>query len=554
MNKKQLRNSILALSFCFSAWMMPGTEVWAAPSEIIIDANQSKSLDFYSGISRVAVANPAIADVTVVSGSQLLIVAKSVGSTTLYIWDGGGNQSIYNVVITNQDVATGGAIQHIIGYPGVKVDKIGGQILLSGNVKNQMELQRAENIAKMYSSSVVNMINMSDPSQIRIEARIVEIDRNKTKNLGINWGNASSIDDTTGVVSVNPGSFSFGQDSTNSRWSNTLGNGGTFASINATLNLLIGHGDAKVLSQPHVVTLSGQKASILIGGEMPVPSTNSNGSTNVEWKNYGIELDMEPVADANGLITSKVMASVSTLSSAAGIVINGTSLKGLSTRKAETVISLGSGQTMVIGGLLSSEDTKSMNKIPLLGDIPILGRFFRSVSESHDEKELLIFITPTLVSDTTETRVTEDMRHNLHQITRDQQMLPVVPKITDSNTVIAQDEYTDEDRAIADKQDMDRAVAAKKAREKANAMAAKKAEKLAVLRQAQLDTRTLPAKRTAAYNSAVAANYANNNRAITPVDIDDYLAGSAKNGAAPTWEDKLAALHEANAVALRQQD
>ena len=133
-------------------------------------------------------------------------------------------------------------------------------------------------------------------------------------------------------------------------------------------------------------------------------------------------------------------------------------------------------------------------------------------------------------------------------------MLPVVPKITDSNTVIAQDEYTDEDRAIADKQDMDRAVAAKKAREKANAMAAKKAEKLAVLRQAQLDTRTLPAKRTAAYNSAVAANYANNNRAITPVDIDDYLAGSAKNGAAPTWEDKLAALHEANAVALRQQD
>ena len=117
---------------------------------------------------------------------------------------------------------------------------------------------------------------------------------------------------------------------------------------------------------------------------MPVPSTNSNGSTNVQWKNYGIELNMEPIANEDGLITSKVMVSVSTLSSAAGIIVNGTSLMGLATRKAETVVSLPSGQTMVIGGLISTEETKSINKIPILGDIPILGRLFRDVSESHE--------------------------------------------------------------------------------------------------------------------------------------------------------------------------
>ena len=545
MNKKQLRNSILALSFCFSAWMMPGTDVLAAQNEIMIDANQSKTMDFYSGISRIAIANPNIADVTVMSGSQVLIVAKGVGSTTLYVWDGSGQQYTYNVVITNQDVATGNAIQHIIGYPDVHVDKIGGKILLTGRVRDQVEQQRAESIAKMYSDNVVNMINMSQPMQVRLEARIVEINRNKTKNLGINWGNASDIDDTTGVVTVNSGSFSFGQDATNSRWNRPLGGMGSIASINATLNLLIGNGDAKVLSQPHVVTMSGQKADILIGGEMPVPSTNSNGSTNVEWKRYGIELSMEPVATEDGLITSKIKASVSTLTSTSGTIINGTSILGLAERSAETVITLGSGQTMAIGGLLSSEDTKSVSKIPILGDIPVLGRFFRDVTEKHDEKELLIFITPTLVDDATDTKVSDDMKHTLHQITRDQNAMPVIPKITDSTTVIAQDDYTDEDQAVADQREIDKAKEQKKAAE----LAAKRAAKLAKLQQYT----AAPPSQTAAYASVPAKSTYNSN-AVKPVNLTTYMNGTGQQPTVTketsTWQEKLAALHAANQAAL----
>ncbi|MCI1823517.1 MAG: pilus assembly protein N-terminal domain-containing protein [Megasphaera sp.] len=541
MNKKKLKNSIWALPvYTAAVWMMSGTVAWAA-AEIVIDVNQSQVMNVNGGISRIAIANPAIADVTVTSGQQLLIVAKGVGSTSLYVWDGGGSRHDYTVVITDQDVGTGEVIQHSIGYPGVRVDKIGGKILLTGEVKDQEQQQRAAAIAKMYGSDVVDMLTLTDPMQIRIEARIVEISKNKTKNLGINWGNASSVDSTTGIASVNPGSFSFGQYSKFDTTTMSYDSSGNPTSINsrsynsaaplmATLNLLIGNGDAKVLSQPHVVTMSGQKASILIGGEMPVPSTNSNGSTNVQWKNYGIELNMEPVANEDGLITSKVMVSVSTLSSAAGIIVNGTSLMGLATRKAETVISLPSGQTMVIGGLISTEDTKSINKIPILGDIPILGRLFRDVSESHDEKELLIFITPTMVDNSTSTKVSEAMQHELHTITRDEQQMPVIPKIMDSHTVVAKDEYQEEDESLA-AQRAERKLKEKqeiaKARAKRLAKAAAEETKSpgggihAASEADRITSMHTMSRTTDLYQQTVAANNANNS--IVPVRLDQHM-------------------------------
>jgi pilus assembly protein CpaC len=561
MNKKQLRNSILALSFCTMAWMMPNTTVWAA-TDLIVDANQSQILNMDTGVNRVAIANPSIADVTVTSGQQIIVVAKTVGSTSLYVWDNSGTRYDYNIVVTNQDVSTGAAIQHIIGYPSVKVDKIGGKILLTGKVKDQVQQQRAESIAKMYGSDVVNMITMSDPMQIRIEAKIVEISKNKTKNLGVKWGNAESIDTTTGVVAVSNGSFSFGQDSSNDYWNKPLGGLGGIASINANLNLLISNGDAKVLSRPHVVTMSGQKASILIGGEMPVPSTNSNGSTNTEWKRYGIGLDMEPVADEDGLITSKVKAYVSTLSEAAGTNVNGVQLKGLAERSAETVISLRSGETMVIGGLLSSEDIKNVDKIPLLGDIPLLGAFFRSVSHSQVDRELLILITPTLVDSSTTTRVSEDMKYNLHNITRDELHMPTIPKIHDSNTVIAQDEYPEQDAEAAETE-------AKAKAKKAAELAEKRADRLERQAEARADEaadayvsvpastagdransmRNLDDTSDSYRQAAAAAKQVNNNR-VTPVALDRYEANDNNEGSEPgLLKQRLAALRAANRAA-----
>ena len=136
MNNKKLKASIAALSFCISAWMMPGNVAFAA-NNILMNTSQSQDISMPGGISRIAIANPEIADVTVMSGDDVLIVAKKTGSTTLFVWDRGGTRNEYTVVVTQQDVATGEAIQHIIGYPGVTVDKIGDQILLGGRVLDQ---------------------------------------------------------------------------------------------------------------------------------------------------------------------------------------------------------------------------------------------------------------------------------------------------------------------------------------------------------------------------------------------------------------------------------
>lgn len=528
MRIRRLKQSIAIMSLCAVTWMTAGTAALAA-TDLVVPVNQSHILDLAGGISRIAVANPAIADVTVTSGQQILVVAKAAGSTSLYIWDQSGMRHDYSVAVTDQDVATGKAIQQIIGYDGVKVDKIGSKILLSGTVKDQEEQQRANAIAKMYGSDVVDMLTLTAPMQVNIEARIVEINKNKDKDIGVNWGSASDINTDTGVVTVNSGSFSFGQ----YKKFSALGYSSA-APLMATLSFLVDHGDAKILSQPHVMTMSGQKANILIGGEMPVPTTNSNGSTNVEWKNYGIELSMEPVADEDGVITSKVMVSVSTLNATAGTTINGTTIKGLTTRKAETVISLPSGQTMVIGGLLSTEDTKSINKIPLLGDIPILGRLFRDVSESHEEKELLIFITPTLVNNTTTARVSDMMEQSLHTITRDEQQMPSISRIQAANTVIAKDEYAEEDAAAVAKQ------AKKKEKQ------ARKKEKDKGKWQPQ---DTAPAAGTADSGKSAGDT---SDAVVTPVALDTYMGPEHTAEGPGLLKQKLAALRAAGKTAASQ--
>jgi pilus assembly protein CpaC len=382
-----------------------------AQQSLAMDVNQSSYLNLDAEITRVAIANPAIADVTVISKTELLVVAKQEGTTTLYIWTGGAHQE-YAVNVQNHDSQTAASIAKLIGSPGVAVEKIGDKILLTGSVENQLGKNRAEKIAEIYGAKVVNLLEMTHPSQIRIEAKIVEISTDKVKKLGIQYANASDVDTETGIVTIgSTGILALGQSFGNK------GSGGSerpgYANINATLQALITDGTAQILSQPSIVTMSGEKANILIGGEIPVPMSNSEGQITVEWREYGIKLHIEPQVNAQNMITSKVQAEVSTLDSSSAAAINlsnGLSIPALRSRKAETVIHLSSGSTMAIGGLLNSEEGKQITKFPFLGDLPILGRFFRSTSTSKERKEIIILITPTLVDETTPAAMSPDMR------------------------------------------------------------------------------------------------------------------------------------------------
>ena len=361
----------------------------AAAGKVAVAVNQSQVMAF-DGVERVAIANPDIADVVVVSASEILLVGKSTGTTTLHIWAEGKRETFQVEVVAN-DVPIANEIKSIIGFDDLKVSKIGKTIILEGKVNSQYQKARAEKVAEAYGEKVVNLLEMTHPIQVKIEAVIIEIDREKTKDLGIKWGNSTA----------SPGSFMLGQS-----YINPLGGGlpfgklGGYSPINAELTAMIQNGSAKILSQPNIITLSGEKANIMIGGQIPIPTSNQNGQIAIEWKDYGIKLDIAPEVNAEGLINSKVKAEVSSLDwNSTHQILLGSNMKipPIKMNKAETAIALSSGQTMAIGGLLSNQTSKDVTKVPFLSDIPILGKLFTSTSYTRGETELIILVTPTIV-------------------------------------------------------------------------------------------------------------------------------------------------------------
>ena len=360
-----------------------------AAARMAIGAGQSRTITMY-GLQRAAIANPDVADVVVVSSSELILVGKQTGSTTLIVWSGAGRQN-YLVEVSAADPAIANEIKRILGYPDIRVAKVNKTVILEGTVNDQYQRARAEKIAGAYGEKVVNLLEIAKPIQIRIEAKIVEINRTKTQELGLKY---YSVENPNSGKSLS--TFFAGQSQTNTRATNVLG----FAPVNAQLNLLIQNGYAKLLSQPNLVTLSGDKANILVGGQIPVPVSNQNGQISIEWKDYGIKLDILPEASLDGIITSKVKAEVSSMEwNSVNKIELGTNMKipPIRMRKAESSIALASGQTMAIGGLIANDITRDVTKIPLLGDLPVIGQLFRSTSFVKGETELLILVTPTIV-------------------------------------------------------------------------------------------------------------------------------------------------------------
>lgn len=382
---------IFSLALLFLLIWMPSA--WMADT-LTVAVNQSQVITL-PGVERVAVANPEIADVIIVSGSEALIVAKNAGVTSMHVWSSTGRQS-YLIEVAVDDVPLARSIEAAIGYSGVKVSKLGRTIILEGKVDTQPQKERAEKLASIYGDKVINLLSLEKPAQIKIEAQVIEIDRQKAKDLGIKWGNGTG-------PGFAPGGFSAGQDYLyNNGWS--LGNFGETAALNAQISAMVKDGTARVLSRPNVITLSGDKASIMIGGEIPIPVGLKDGTITILWKAYGIMLDIGPELTSANLIQSKIKAEVSSLdwNSAHKLQLgNNLYIPPIKMRKAETAIALASGQTMAIGGLISSETTRDITKIPLLADLPILGALFKSTSFNRQETELLIFITPTVVDPAT---------------------------------------------------------------------------------------------------------------------------------------------------------
>lgn len=383
------KSMVIGLLLCLLLW--PNQLVASGQEKMTVGAGQSRTVNL-SGLQRAAIANPEVADVVVVSSDELILVGKQTGTTTLIIWSNMGRQT-YQVEVAANDPAIANEIKRILGYPDIRVVKVNKTVILEGSVNDQYQRARAEKIAAAYGDKVVNLLEIAKPVQIKIEARIVEISRTKTDKLGLQFFSKEASD--------SPGIFFAGQSQSNVGSAGVNGNFGNYAPINAQINLLIQNGYAKLLSQPNMVTLSGEKASILVGGQIPVPVSNMAGQVSIEWKDYGIKLDMLPEASLDGIITSKIKAEVSAMewNNPTTKVELGPSIKipSIRMRKAETSIALASGQTMAIGGLIAHDITRDVTKLPFLGDLPVLGQLFRSTSFIKGETELIILVTPTIV-------------------------------------------------------------------------------------------------------------------------------------------------------------
>lgn len=411
-----------------------GQVLAATPLNVSVNGSQYMEAP---GITRLAVGNPDIADVKLLSNNDFLVVGKKAGSTSLIVWSNGQREE-YSVYVSGDDEGTERAIQKAIGYPGVKVQMMNGKVLLRGKVKNQYEHDTAVKIAQFYmgsgggandakdtkgtitDSNVIDLLDMTAPSQIRLEAQIIEINTSNEKDLGIQYWSPALGDNTSGsssnsnssdITGGSAGLFYAGENFKNNSRGGTLGwFGRRISNVNASLQALITTGKARILSRPSITTMSGQKANILIGGRIPIPTSAGDGEISIDWREYGIRLNIEPVVDAENKITSKVHAEVSTLDYGHGVKENDFTIPALASREADAVINVRSGMTMAIGGLLNSEDGKTITKIPLLGDIPIIGQFFRHTTKTRDNRELVILITPTLVADDTPVSMSQKMK------------------------------------------------------------------------------------------------------------------------------------------------
>lgn len=430
------------------AFSLISSNVYAMPETLSIHIKTSHYMDMGKQITRIAVGNPTVATVIQLPGSasEFLVVSKeNPGSTALFVWTVDGTRHEYLIVVSPEDPGQAMLIEKSIGLPNVHVKMVGERILLTGTVENQYEKNYALQTARLFvdgtsdssilvgsgfdmsldttqatdvgrdvnlrlaqsegKGKIIDMLQILHPTQIRLEAQIIEINSNNTKDIGLRYGENGQN-----------GTFYFGQYYNRASSSNTVGFSkprfewvnDRFGPINATLNLLISDGKAKILSRPSVMTLSGEQATIQIGGRIPYTSTNSNGSTNTQFENYGIILQFRPVVDAQGRINSMIHAEVSNISE--NNSVNG--LPIITTRSADSVINLNSGAPIVIGGLMDSSESKVISKIPLLGDIPILGEFFKHTSKSKDKSELIIVVTPYIIEeeDNSQAEMSQPMR------------------------------------------------------------------------------------------------------------------------------------------------
>jgi pilus assembly protein CpaC len=375
-----------------------------AAVEVVVPVGKSQVIELPAPYTDVMIADPKIADVLPLSNRSVYVVGKGMGSTALTIY-GPGKQLIAaaNVVVSADIEGLKTRLNEIMpDEHAIAVRAANQSIVLSGTVGSPSALQKALALAESYApTKVVNMLGVEGTQQVMLSVRFVEMERTTAKNLRLNVTRSLSGDDPqvsvfTGDTNVKNGGHlvdSFGAIS-------ALYNG----NLEVLLDALETKGQVKTLAEPNLVAMSGDTASFLAGGEFPIPvaqSGGSNGATptiTVEFKQFGVSLAFTPTLLKDGLINLVVNPEVSSIDPNVSIDLGLIKVPGIKVRRAHTTVELRDGESFTIAGLLKEDYQTQIRQLPFAGDIPILGALFRSNGYQRDETELVIVVTPHLVT------------------------------------------------------------------------------------------------------------------------------------------------------------
>ncbi len=388
--------------------------------QVMLSVGEGQMVKLSRNIADVWVSNPTVADVHVTNARQLNVFGKEGGEATVIATAADGSVVYATNVRVGQNITSiNDMLRVAMPDSNISVTNVGQMAVMNGTVASPVDAAQAEMLVRtLLNPGVdtslpgaalkiipVNRLKTAVPLQVTLKVRIAEVNRSLLKQIGVNL---FSSDSTSGFQ------FGIGQGDSGATSSAPFGvgaitGGGTTLGaagrlfgldLSGAIDLAEKDGLVSILAEPNLTALSGETASFLAGGEFPIPVSQSNDAVTIEYKQYGVGLAFTPIVLADGRISMRVRPEVSELSNDGAVKLKDFIVPALTTRRAETTVELGSGQSFMIAGLLRNSTTNDVSKAPFLGDLPILGALFRSTSFRRSETELVIIVTPYLVRPT----------------------------------------------------------------------------------------------------------------------------------------------------------
>lgn len=359
-------------------------------------------------IQRVAVGDPQVVDVTLVSVKELLLKAVSTGTTNLIVWDRQGQRVWHVEVVDQKPAALEKELRRLVtdlGLSGVSVKREDEKLFLTGEAPSEEDVERLDEMLSAYRDQVTNLVAANPPivpppvppASVKLTVQVIEMTREGKDKIGVDWMDSLTFTETTFGAPALTASFP-------SRLHDAFRVGSlSRTGLSAVLNLLVSSGKARILAEPKLVAASGKEASTTIGVEVPIITTTSISSgtvsQNIEFKQTGVELKFQPTVLPDGhSIQLALNAKVSSIDTANAITVSGITVPGFRVRETGTEIVTESGDAVFISGLLQDEDKKNLSQLPGLGSIPVLGVLFRSTEFTNNVTELVVIVTPELAA------------------------------------------------------------------------------------------------------------------------------------------------------------